>query len=180
MLQPFITPDQLKGIAAISSSIETDFLTPFILTTQTMTVEPILGIALSTQISNQLISGTTTPQNELLINDYILPFLGYATWSQSAAFLSIKAYKKSLVRPVDPNSEALSDDSIRFYKANIDTMANFFKEKLFKFLEADAQLPQPIYPLYRSTNSEEFRASGQPAAGFFMTKKYRGWNRYPY
>jgi hypothetical protein len=171
MQQNFITTEQLQSIAAISDSVETKFLIPFISTAQAMTTELILGIALSTEISNQLISGTTSTANQLLINDYILPQLAYATWSQASPFLGIKAYKKSLVKPVDPNSEALTLDEMRFYKANIDNMSNFYKERLYKFLEDDAQLATPVYPLYRSTADNEFRSTGSPTSGFYMKTK---------
>jgi hypothetical protein len=171
-MQNFITSEQLKSIAAISDSIETKLLEPFIMTTQEMTVIPILGTALSTEISNQLLSGTTSLSNQSLIDNYILPFLAYATWSQAAPFLGIKAMKNALVKTASPNSESLSDDSIRYYKANIDNMANFYKDRLYNFLEADADLKTLIYPLYRSTNSE-YKGSGSPAAGFFFKNRNR-------
>jgi hypothetical protein len=171
MTQPFITIEQLKSIAAISDSCEPTFLVPFISTTQAMTTEPILGVALTTEISNQLISGTTTALNLALINDWILPQLAYATWSQASVFGGMKMYKKSLVKPQDPNSESLTLDEMRFYKANIDNMANFYKERLFKFLEDDAAKPTPDYPLYRSTADNEFRGTGTPAAGFYFRTK---------
>lgn len=171
MMQPFITTEQLQSIAAISDSVETKFLTPFIGTAQAMTTEMILGIALSTEISNQLISGTTTVANQTLLNDYILPQLAYATWSQASPFLGIKAYKKSLVKPVDPNSEALTLDEMRFYKANIDNMANFYKTKLISFLESDANSNSPVYPLYRTTATNEFRSEGGGGSGFYFKNK---------
>ena len=171
-MQNFITSDQLKSIAAISDSIETKLLEPFISTTQEMTVVPMLGIALATEISNQLLSGNTSVQNQKLIDEYILPFLAYATWSQAAPFLGIKAMKNALVKTASPNSESLSDDSIRYYKANIDNMANFYKDRLYNYLENDAQLNPSVYSLYRSTNSE-FRGTSAPTAGFYFKKNNR-------
>jgi len=169
MLQPFVTPEQLTTIASLSSSIETNFLTPYLQVAQDMAVVPLLGTALAQEISDQILSGTTTEANQILLN-FILPFQAYKAWELCTPFLSIKAYKKSLVKPVDPNSEALSIDEIRFYKANITSMMNFYQAQLFNFLEADAQSSNPVYPLYRSSTSTEFRNTGTPTSGFFMRK----------
>lgn len=173
MLQPFITPDQLKSIAAISDSIETQFLVPFINTVQDMVVVPVIGVALSTEISNQILSGTTSVANQYLIDNYILPCLAYATWSQASVFGGIKMYKKSLVKPSDPNSDSLTLDEMRFYKANIDNMANYYKSRLYDFLEDDANSSAPVYPLYRTTANDEFRGTGSPQAGFYFKTKVR-------
>jgi hypothetical protein len=97
--------------------------------------------------------------------------LSYATWSQASVFGGMKMYKKSLVKPVDPNSDAVTVEEMRFYKANIDNMSNFYKQRLFDYLEADSCTQIPIYPLYRSTQDNEHRGSGQATMGFYFKKR---------
>ena len=172
MLTPFITEEQVKGIASLSSSIESQFLAPYIMVAQDIAIVPVLGIALSTELSNQILSGNTTTDNQYLIDNYVLLAQAYKSWELATPFLSIKAYKKSLVKPVDPNSEALSIDEIKFYKANITGMVNFYLKQLFDFLELDSLSLNPKYPLYRSTNNpSEFRSEGNATSGFYF--KYR-------
>jgi len=169
-MELFVTEEQLRTVASLSSSIEPAFLTPYLKVAQDMAVVPLIGIALATELSNQLLSGTTTPANDALLA-VILPFQAYKSWELASPFLGMKAYKKSLVKPVDPNSEALSLDEMKFYKANITGLVNFYQEQLYDMLEDDAALAVPVYPLYRSTQTNEFRSTGTPTSGFFFKTK---------
>ena len=171
MLQPFVTEEQLKTIASLSSSIESKFLLPYLQVAQEMTVVPLIGIALATELSNQLLSGNTSAQNQVLLNDLILPLQAYKAWELSAPFLSIKAYKKALVKTADPDSQSLSLDEIRFYKASITGFVNYYLQKLFDFLEADAQSTSPVYPLYRTSTTNEPRGTGNATSGFYFRTK---------
>jgi len=172
MLEPFVTDSQLKAIASISDSVEASFVFPYLIVAQDMGTVPIIGLALAQEISDQLASGNTlSAANQYLMDNYVIKYQCYKAWELSAPFLPFRAYKKSYVKPAVDGAEALVLDEIRFIKANITGMMNHYQKALFEFLENDALSAAPIYPLYRTSQTNEFRSEGSPTTGFYFKTK---------
>jgi hypothetical protein len=184
MMTLFLTPDQLKAFTPISNSTEIETLYPFLNTCQNMFVLPILGLALYTQIENQLSGQTITGANQTLLWHYIMPYMAWKTFDMAVPFLGIKAYKRSLVKPAGVDTTALTLDEIKFYKQNISDIANHYSQSMINLLQADEMLPVPQYPLYRVTGPNEQKTFASQSNGMYFRKKlnagsYANWQSYP-
>ena len=184
MMTLFLTPDQLKAFTPISDSIEVEILYPFLGTVQSMYVTPMLGLALSTQIELQVSGDTISGANRILLWQYIMPYMAWKTFEQAVPFLSMKAYKRSLVKPAGVDTTALTLDELKYYKQNISDIANHYGQSMINLLQADEMLSSPQYPLYRVQGPNEQRTQASSSTGMYFRKKlnagsYANWQSYP-
>ena len=152
-------------------SVETSFLEPFLGTTQTMYVKPLIGIALNSQLEQQVSGQTLSPANLILLNQFICPFMAYKTWSIAVPFLSIKAYKRSLVKPAGTDTTPLSLQELQYYKQNIEDICNHFSTTMIDLLTDDEANGSPNYPLYRVQGQNEKRTLGTNGSGLYFKRK---------
>lgn len=141
----FITVDELKQLTAISQNVDVSLLVPFIQVSEEMNIYPILGTALVTELLNQIDTITLTPDNEKLLNEYIIPFDAWSTFMESSIFLLYRTVNKGLVKNFGDNSTPLDRFELSQYRQSINDRVSFYKNRLVDYLNTNKSL----FPLYR-------------------------------
>ncbi|GHM98838.1 hypothetical protein WSM22_03280 [Cytophagales bacterium WSM2-2] len=145
-----ITVDDIRENTSISNNIEVDTLQPYISSAEQMHVYKILGVALLTEIKNQISGNTLTDLNMTLLNDYIKPLACYATWLEASSFLNYKTTAKGVVKQHSDNSESTTLDEFTFYRSAIKDKVSFCSDSLKNYLKLNAA----SYPLYRPIDKQ--------------------------
>lgn len=140
-----ITVEDIRENTSISNSIEVDTLQPYISGAEQMHCYGILGLALLTEIKNQISGNTLTDLNAVLLNDYIKPLCCFATWLEASTFLNYKSTVKGVVKQHSDSSESTSLDEFTFFRSAIKDKVAFYQDELKKYL----RINKDLYPLYR-------------------------------
>lgn len=141
----YITIEDLKELTSISENIDVKYIVPYIVTSQVMFVEPLLGIALDTYLKNQITGGTLSGYDERLVKYYIRPYAVYTAFIESLPFISMKITSKGIVKQASENSEAATTDDINWLTTKGKDKQSAYKALLLDYLECNADK----FPLYR-------------------------------
>ena len=145
----FLTIETLKGFTSISSSVDESLLEPFIGIGEEMNIHPILGVALTSELINQIDENNLSTNNEILVNDFILQASAWCTFLEASTFLTYKTEAKGIVKKSSDNSQPIDRQEFNAFRQSIQDKAVFYKNRLIRHLEENREL----YPLYRPNGS---------------------------
>ena len=142
----FITIDELKLNSAISKNVDPSLLEPFISISETIHVEPILGLALTTEIKTQIDNLNLSANNQKLLDNYIIPCSSWGTYYESSPFLMYRTNNKGITKNFSDVSQPIEKDEFILLRESINDKFQFFRNQLIAYLEDN----RTLYPLYRS------------------------------
>lgn len=145
MIQPlFISEDLLREYSPLSGTIDFDYLKSHIVTAQDYHLQPTLGGALFTRLSNGIYNEDLTEVEQLLVDDYIAKMLVHYALYDAISFLVVKLESSGIVTKSLDNSTAISFEDARTLEAKTVAKAEFYKQRLINYLNANSDL----YPQY--------------------------------
>lgn len=144
-----ISVDDLKENTSISKNIGALFLEPYIGVAEDMHVYDVLGLALKSEILNQITGGTLTGNNYTLVEVYIKPLACYATWLEASPFIAYKTTAKGITIQTSDTSQPITKDDLEFYRQAIRDKVSFYRNRLIDQLKNNSTL----YPAYRSSDN---------------------------
>ncbi len=142
----YSTVATLKEDTSISQNVDAKSLLPYISSSELMHVQPIIGVALDSELKTQIENNTLSGDNFTLVEFYVRPVSAMASWYSSTIFQRSKATNKGIVHQSSDSSDTISFEDFQLYRSNIKNQLIFFENRLTKFLEDN----QTTYPTYRS------------------------------
>lgn len=142
----FITPQYLIENSAINSNVEQKILTKCIRTASDKYLMPLIGSQLYEAIVNRISGGTMTAGDyKDLLDDYITPALVDYAVLEYIPFSAVKFRNKGIQRQTsEENSEPADMDNLTYLQQSVRDSAQFYSERLIRYLKANIQL----YPEY--------------------------------
>ena len=153
----FIQPKDITIYTSINGSVDVDKIVPFILKSQEIYIQDILGTKLyeklKTDVQNFENSGVSVPVNyATLLNTYIKPVLIHYTLMSALPYLSITISNGGVYRYNPDNSTSLSKNEIDSLVNSEKDAAQYFSQRLLDFLNYNSSSMFPEF--YQNTNED--------------------------
>jgi hypothetical protein len=159
----YLSVEDLKEMTSISNNVDPSFLQPYIKSSESMFITPILGIALDTELRSAITANTVTALQQKLIQFYIKPFSAYSSFLSAVPFLAFKTTNKGIQRQNSDNSEIPGITDINWFRQAIKDNQIFYKNELETYLNDNASL----YPNYRANCNTKSTSNSN---GIYMGK----------
>jgi hypothetical protein len=160
------TVNELKLRTSIGENIDPELLAPHLQIAQELYVAEVLGAALYddlvTQYDNNTISGIT----ETLLNEYIIPAIGFSSWYSCSPFLSYKTNRSGINTTTSDVQTPATIEEFNLYLSKVDNLKNFYLHRLEQYLIDNAT----SFPLYRQAENLQ-QGGGSIFTGWKTTRK---------
>lgn len=140
----FISTQYLKENTAIEQNVDDDKLTPYIIKSQEIHLQKILGSSFYDYLSSAVENSTLTVTEENLVRNYIQRLVAEYAFYEAYPFLNYKATNKAVSKQNSDNSTPAELGEIKYMRAAILDMAQFYAARLAKYL-CDHQGDFPQY-----------------------------------
>lgn len=168
-----VTTEQLKNMTAIGLNIDCELLSPHINIAQNLYIYPILGKCLYEDLLTNFDANTLSADYQTLLDDYITPALGFASWYNAAPFLHIRTSRNGLNKSGTDTLEPVVLEEFSMYLSKVENFSRFYLKRLEDFLICN----KTTYPLYRQ-NDAEISKGGSIFTGYNVhPKRGRMWDQ---
>ena len=142
-----ISECHFKEASPIVGSFDYAYILPFIKTAQDIDISELVGESLLNKIFEGILPDpdTLTPEEKVLLEDYIQPALVHFAMYRAMDFLNVKPDNSGLVRRNSENGTALDMNESSFLADKEKTVAESYGKRLTDYLEANAH----VFPEYR-------------------------------
>lgn len=131
----------LKSQSVIENNVNDKELSKVIMNVQEIQLKPILGKTLYEQVCNEAMSkiedsGYSMPElYSTLLEDYIKPYLIYATIAEFLVINNYKITNKGVQKLNDNSSTSINSQEVEYLKNYYDNFVSTYKGNLIKFLK---------------------------------------------
>lgn len=136
-----ISEDYIKSTTNISDNIANDYLLPSIKLAQDIDLESTIGSQLLRKLQKLVfdndISNQENSMYKLLLDNYIQPYLAYATIQHLAPTVAYKLANQGVIRTDDEKSYNITSNEVDKVMDYYNHIANTFKKRLQLFLIAN-------------------------------------------
>lgn len=146
----FVTEQFIRENTLIDGNVDEKYITITIADAQRIHILPILGTGLYNELSTQILAGTTTSDNQTLLEDYIADALKYWVIYEGIDLFNYKITNKAIMTKNSDNSQSIEQNElIRLMDRNRDK-AEYFSERLTKYLITN----NTTYPLFDNPGTD--------------------------
>jgi len=168
----FIDTTYIKTNSPMSKNVDEEVIAPILITAQEKYIIPVLGTHLYEDLQNVLEayinSGTTISSSYItLINDYIKPLQNHYSLYELVPYLNYKMTNISVAKKASEFSQPTAVDEMNYLRNTIKSTAQFYADRLVKFLEAN----YATYPkYYEGLNkiSDMYPEQGENFCGIYL------------
>lgn len=147
----FISEERLKTFSSISFNVDPNELRPYVIQAQDMYLKNWLGTTFFNEIKSQIIAGSVSANNKVLLEDYISQALtNYALWLY-LPFSKYKLMNKGPLSPTAENAASATLEELKFLRQEAINAAEFYCKTMITHIKRNSGL----YPTYLSQNSED-------------------------
>lgn len=159
----------LKDNCPIKDETTIKKFVPFVLIAQKLKIKNLLGLALYTELQEQIKEDALTPENKALIIE-IAPALSHWALYFGLPFHWAQVQDKGLTVQNSDNSKSISKDDMSAVRVELEVFANLFTQDLQKYLQSCGQ----NYPTYRPpiSDCEQITKTTIGAISSTKTKKH--------
>jgi hypothetical protein len=129
----FISETYLKNFTALDFNVRPEQLLPYIIQSQDIYLQPVLGTRFFKGLKSRIQAGTRTQEEIDLTNDYIAPMLVNYALYQALPFLKYRLVEKGVVSPQSETSQTASWEELRFLQSRVKDTAEFYEQRLKEF-----------------------------------------------
>lgn len=140
----FIDSDYMKTVCGFDLNVDEKLFTSAMILAQEENIRELLGTGLYNEIYSQIDSNTLTNANNILLSGYCKMALSMWTAYEILPFCHKKVTNRSVEKKITQHSESLSEEELQSYRNTFKKHAEFWSNKLIKFLLANSD----TYPLY--------------------------------
>jgi len=164
----FINLKYLKDNTTLQDNIDDDILVPFITKAQDTHLQQVLGTTFYLYLQAQIVAGTVSGDNKVLIDTYIQPMVSEWTLYEVLPHINYKLTNKA----VSTNNSEWSTSSelaeLKYLRQSIRDLAEFYTKRLNTYLCDYSSL----YPSYENPDDKEnLRKSGKSYfSGIYIPK----------
>ena len=147
----FLTFEYLVKWTIMDENVDANLVEPFILQSQDINIQTIIGNTLYVKLMNDIITtGTTTGYYLTLMTDYIQP--AQAQWAiyHSLPFLNYKLTNKAVSEKSSDNSTVTPLETVQYLRNTIRDNAEFLSTRIREYIINN----QTQFPEYFSPNNQ--------------------------
>ena len=167
----FVSVEYIKQHTAIEENVDASKISPHIIKAQDTHLQQILGSTFYQHLMDAVANSTLTTDEDDLIRNYIMRMVSEFVFYEAFPFLNYKATNKAISKQNSDNSIPAELNEIKFMRSAILDMAQFYSERLNKFLLDNSNL----FPTYNNPNSPENLPKNEKT--YFNGLYLRGSNR---
>jgi len=145
-----MSSDYFKRNSVVNLNVDTELIHPFIIKSQNLNIERLLGSNLFNTILSEIGSGSVSARMKTLLEDYIQLALVDWTLYNSLPFLNYKLTNKSVVKKSSGNSESVDMSELAFLRQTIRDDAEYYSTRVVDFLCEN----ETTYPEYANGNDD--------------------------
>lgn len=145
-----ISTEYMRDNTSVSDTVDDNMLLPHIITSQESRIEQLLGSALYDEIIENIISGSVTGNNKILLDKYIQPALCQWAFYMALPFIKYSISNIGVTTRDSENDSEVSLEELEFLRSAVRDTAEFNSTKVIKYLKANVDL----YPKYINPGSE--------------------------
>ncbi len=145
-----LSTQYLKDNTVINNNVDDELLNPFIIQSQNVHIEQILGSDLFDEVCNEISGNTISANNKILLDEYIQPTLKEWVVFESLPFLNYKLTNKSVASKSSDNSDPADLSDIKYLRGTVRDIAEYMDQRMIDYLKRSCN--EGKYPLYRSNN----------------------------
>jgi hypothetical protein len=146
----FVTPDYILDRTPIEKNVDQDKLVPWILISQDLHIQSILGSDFYDHLKAGISANTLNNDETYLIRNYIQPAIAQWVFYESYISLNYKVTNKAVSKERSEYSEPLSLDELKYSRSAIRNTAEYYSKRLQKYM-IDYNY---LFPLYNQTTSK--------------------------
>jgi hypothetical protein len=136
-----ISEKQIKDQSIVEQNVDGKLLSKIVLNVQEIQLKPILGQGLYDSVLAEVLSKAGDTEYEILedikimLDEYIIPFLIYATLVDFVVFGSYKLSNKGLVKLNDNAAQNVNPNDTEYVKNYYDNYLGTYKNRLINYLK---------------------------------------------
>lgn len=130
----------IKSVTNIFDNMAGTYLLPSIKTAQDLDLEDVIGTVLMEELQKQVYENTFKENYKILLDDFVQPFLTYASIVRLIPVVAYKITNAGVVKTDDEKMTSLSPNEIDKVRAEYQRIADSYKSKLGRYLMANCNL----------------------------------------
>lgn len=146
----FITLDYLKANTTIHENVDSKTVRPYIVLAMDKHLLPTLGTNLYNRLVSDVQTNSLSGNYQTLMQVYIQPNLLYWVQLESIRFINWQFTNKAISKKNSDNSESAGIDEIIFLEEAIRPNAQYYAERLTKYLRAN----QSLFPEFTNNTGD--------------------------
>lgn len=132
-----ITIDELKN-SVFNANVDDEYIQPALTEAQSIYLREILGDSLLNAVINKINDGTLAGHYQILVNDYIKPYLTYVVQSLIVVPINFKIRNAGIVSQFDNGFSTSTMKDTQYLKDYYDGKAEFYGNRLTEYLKKNA------------------------------------------
>lgn len=145
MESTLLTVNDIKNFTTIGQNVDPELLYPFILLSQQMYVEPVLGLALYNDIVSRFDNQQLTGDTQILYESHIIPSIAYSSLYSALPFIAYKIQRSGVSTQTTDVLTPVSPEEMSIIIGKADNMKNFYLNRLEEYLVTN----ETLFPLYK-------------------------------
>jgi len=147
----FVSTKYIKEHTNIENNVDSNKIRPYIIKVQDTHLQQILGSYFYYHLMDAAYNGTLTANEDTLVRNYIQRFVSEWVFYEVFPFLNYKVTDKAVSKESSENSTFSELNEIKYLRNAISDMAQFYGERLDKYLRDNSQL----FPEYQNPDVPE-------------------------
>jgi len=144
MRKLLINKDDFTYLVDLSKNVTEKQLNPCILDAQIRVLKGTMCSSLYEEVYTQFLDDTLTSENQTLLDDYVIPLLVFASYSNYLVMAGKRSTATGIVKVVGDNLEQITREELKDIKASIEHSQDTYQNNLSTFLECNTD----VYPLF--------------------------------
>jgi len=168
-----VSEEKLKAFTQVHTNVQVNQLTPGVIQSQDLYIQPLLGTTLYNEILTAAKAGTLTVKQRLLIDSYIANALMNRSLAMLLPFIKFKIVNKGLISGSSETADQVGLDELKYLVAKVTDTAQFYEQRLVEYLNNNIE----DYPSYTSCNDMQSEKGTPYFSGIVtnITKDKRQW-----
>lgn len=166
-----ISEQRVKQYTNLDNNVRMEEITPFIIQSQDLYLQPRLGTKFFDRLKAGVIAGDLSADEKGLLNDYISPMLAHYSVYMMLPGLKYKLVEKGIVSGTSEETSPTSLQELEYLRNSTMETAQFYDERLRDHLR---DIPSGTFPQYTQPGTDGMHPDYQTAyfSGLVVPKYY--------
>ena len=129
-----VSEEKLKAFTSINQNVSPADLIPYILQSQDIVLQNYIGATYYMELKNQVVTGTVSPDNQFLLDNYIGNAMCNWGLFYALPFLKYKIFNKSVVSPTSENSESITLEELKFLMEQVRSAGETYIKRMIEWM----------------------------------------------
>jgi hypothetical protein len=129
-----VSEEKLKAFTSINQNVSPADLIPYILQASDIVLQNYIGATYYMQLKNQVVTGTVTPDNQFLLDNYIGNAMCNWGLFYALPFLKYKIFNKSVVSPTSENSDSITLEELKFLMEQVRSAGETYIKRMIEWM----------------------------------------------